>query len=138
MFTTSSISVQQTHSTAVGITVQQPHWHLYIHGNCSWIARKEAMFTMLCCLASVRHLHSKNLPPKTQIHCYAVAFPGFANRGCSRATHVRNYLAHRNGLRSFTRSNHDRFTAVSIIASYPGPSRRVRWAKGTKKISEFA
>ena len=29
---------------------------------------KEAMFTMLCCLASVRRLPLKNLPPKTQIH----------------------------------------------------------------------
>ena len=41
---------------------------------------------------------------------------------------------HRNGFRSFMRSNHARFTALSIIASYPGPNGRVRWAKGTKNF----
>ena len=48
--------------------------YIYIHGLFmdSYNIWKEAMFTMLCCLVSIRRLHSKNPPPKTQIHSLLV------------------------------------------------------------------
>ena len=58
-------------------------------------------------------------------------------RHARRYTHARKYFAQRL-FRSFPRSNHARFTTLSIIVFYPGPSGGGTLGTGDERFGGFA
>ena len=94
--------------------------------------------TMIMALLSALRWQTPTPRTQARISQSPVAFPVFANGGCSCATHVNmrmrgNTYAHlderNDGFRSFTRSNHARFAA---LLPYPSPSASAPGAGGRK------